>query len=236
MSEATVIAVLGASGGVGASTLVGGLARVQARQGHRVVCLDGRCLGGGLDTVFGLDREPGLRWNDLHRVQGSLAGAGLLAKAPSTGGVTVVSHGRDGPVPPPEAAWLAVLEATRSEADFCFLDLPDPLHPGFSSGLSTASMVLLVVGASVCALAAAGVVGAHVTARSRAPVWLCQRGPRPGFELSTLVSEALSLPLAGVIPDDPALAKDLRSGALPGTRASSFRRSCSRILEAVGVR
>lgn len=236
MSDATVIGVLGASGGVGASTLVGGLAQLQASEGHRVACLDGRCLGGGLDTILGLDREPGLRWNDLRGARGSLTGAGLLSKVPSTRGIAVISHGRDAPMHPPEDAWLAVLDAARSETDFCFVDLPDPYHPGFSSALSAAAMVLLVVGASVCALAGAGVVGAHVSKRSAAPVWLCQRVTRSDADLPALVSEALSLPLAGTIPDDPALAKDLRSGNPPGARAVSFRRSCGRILTAVGTR
>lgn len=62
--RATVIAVVGAAGGVGASVFASGLAREAALAGLSVALVEGQG-NPALGSLLGLEHEPGLRWADL---------------------------------------------------------------------------------------------------------------------------------------------------------------------------
>src|SRR5579875_2141374 len=62
---AGVVAVLGGSGGVGASTFAAALATAAGR----AVLVDCDPLGGGIDVLLGVEAVPGARWSGL-RVNG----------------------------------------------------------------------------------------------------------------------------------------------------------------------
>jgi Mrp family chromosome partitioning ATPase len=62
---ASIIEVVGGSGGVGASVLSAAIAVRAAQAGLRSVAVDGDRLGGGLDVTLGIERERGARWPDL---------------------------------------------------------------------------------------------------------------------------------------------------------------------------
>lgn len=99
-----VVAVVGASGGCGASTLTAAVCRSASDAGWSVVAVDGQPGGGGLDVVLALDHLPGVRWPDLTRLRGAVDGPDLIARLPRGDGVAVLSHGRDGrPLPGPGA-------------------------------------------------------------------------------------------------------------------------------------
>nr|WP_297430142.1 pilus assembly protein FlpE [uncultured Actinotalea sp.] len=89
--EGQVVAVVGAAGGVGASTLACLLARRRASAGHRVVLVDLDPAGGGLDVLLGVEQVPGARWSDLRHTGSGVDGAELVGALPHWRGVAVVS-------------------------------------------------------------------------------------------------------------------------------------------------
>src|SRR5690348_11711960 len=92
-----VIGVMGASGGLGASTLAVALA---VRAGPRTgvsVCVDGRTSGGGLDVTACLEHAPGVRWGDLADLRGEVDGAALLRALPGEGPLRVLAAGGGSP-------------------------------------------------------------------------------------------------------------------------------------------
>lgn len=86
-----VIAVIPASGGVGATTLAGALAVRAAEAGRSVVAVDLDQFGGRLDLVLGVEQAPGWRWDRLLDVAGIVDGEGLARELPRAGEVPVLS-------------------------------------------------------------------------------------------------------------------------------------------------
>src|SRR6476619_2946840 len=91
-----VMGVIGASGGLGVSSLAVALA---VRAGLRVgatVAIDGAPGGGALDVTACLEHLPGLRWPDLAAAQGALDGAALLRALPTEATTRVLAGTRRG--------------------------------------------------------------------------------------------------------------------------------------------
>ncbi|MBC7292320.1 MAG: pilus assembly protein FlpE, partial [Actinotalea sp.] len=86
-----MVAVVGAAGGVGASTLAALLARRRAIAGDRVLLVDLDPGGGGLDVLLGLEQVDGARWSDLRHVASGVEARPLLDALPHWRGVSVVS-------------------------------------------------------------------------------------------------------------------------------------------------
>lgn len=76
-----VIAVVGAAGGAGASTLA---AAVCTRAGAGSVLVDAHPRSGGLDLLMGIEEVPGARWGEIELGEGVIARADLLRALPAT--------------------------------------------------------------------------------------------------------------------------------------------------------
>jgi secretion/DNA translocation related CpaE-like protein len=151
-----LVAVGGSCGGAGASTVA---AAVAAAAAPGVVLVDADAWGGGLDLLLGAERVEGLRWPDLTGLRGRVAGDALLAALPEAGGVHVLAASRSSPVPVPEEALTAVLEAVRSGGCPAVVDLPraEPTTERTSapSVLADADLAVLVVPARLRSATAA---------------------------------------------------------------------------------
>ena len=88
------VTVVGAAGGVGASTLAALLARRRAADGARVVLVDLDPGRGGIEVLLGIEAQAGARWSDLAQVRGTLAGGDLDGLLPRWHGVDVLSTDR----------------------------------------------------------------------------------------------------------------------------------------------
>jgi hypothetical protein len=88
-----VIAVMPASGGVGATTLGAAIAVRAAAAGREAVAVDLDRFGGRLDVVLGVEQEPGWRWDRLQDVAGVVDGSSLARELPRVGSVAVLSGG-----------------------------------------------------------------------------------------------------------------------------------------------
>jgi MinD-like ATPase involved in chromosome partitioning or flagellar assembly len=214
-----VIGVLGASGGVGASTLAVTLAVRAARRFGVTACVDGDLWGGGLDVTACLEHLPGLRWGDLGEASGELDGAALLRALPSQDGIAVL------------AASAVLVEAdvgrraVQALSRLCAVTVVD-LGPGSVPGAAVGPFdcctdLLLLAGTSARQLAD-GVAAARRLDRQRhlQTAGLVLRTPRRDCIEPEQVALRLDLPLATVLPDDSRVAVDADRGRVPGTRSS----------------
>lgn len=212
-----VLAVIGGSGGAGATTLAVGLAVTAARSGRRALLVDADPLGGGVELAFGGEAEPGLRWPDLAATQGRVPGPALTAALPQLAGLPVLSWDRGAPLSVPAPAMAAVLAAGRRACDLVVVDLPRALDDAARVALELAATVLLVVPAQVRAVAAAGRVAAQAGALC-GDLRVVVRGPFGSRLAAEAVGAALGLPLAGYLESEPRLAAALDRGEPPGLR------------------
>ncbi len=223
-----VVSVVGASGGVGASTLAAGLAYRATRSGTSTVLVDADPLGGGIDLLLGAERVGGWRWDRFARAEGQMGD--LRPVLPSVDGLSLLSMGRRSSAQLAREPVSAVIGSLRRTYDLVVIDpgrsqLPGSLECG---RLATASV--LVVACSVRAVAAAqqalgGWAGVppHVVARRRRGT-----GVGPGD-----LADRLRTPVAGVLPEDPDLVAAAERGDPPGRslrRRRGWGRACAELL------
>jgi secretion/DNA translocation related CpaE-like protein len=230
-STARVVGILGGCGGAGASVLATGLAVAAAEAGRRVLLADLDPLGGGLDLTLGIDAVPGLRWPDLVGARGRLPSASVHESLPRLDGLAVLAWGRGAPVDVPSAAVDAVLRSAARSHDLVVLDLPRAGEDGLlATAVRGVDDLLIVVPARLRAAASA----AQVVERWRGAVTSVGAVVRraPGDRLSArAVADALQLPLALQMRDEPRVDAQLDRGEPPGLRRSGpLRRACDQWL------
>ena len=149
-----VAAVLGASGGCGASTLAASLALAAQGRVGRTALIDGAPDGGGLDLVLGAEAAPGIRWPDLADARGRLNATTLDHALPHPHGIALLSHARPVAEAPEREVALSVLDAVRRAYDLVVVDLDDRRSAFATDVLERADTVVVVIGASVRGIAA----------------------------------------------------------------------------------
>jgi secretion/DNA translocation related CpaE-like protein len=233
-SSARVVGVLGASGGLGTSTLAVALAVVAARDGRlrgRVpaVVADGAVAGGGLDVTACVEHVPGLRWSDLAGTRGDVSGPDLADQLPVACATRVLSAVPGGPQPPPEVV-RSVLAALRATADLVVVDLSR--SEGAPPLVDACDGLLLVAGSTPRHLSDVVAVHAALPAEAGVDIRLVLRGGGATGELAAAVADHLQLPLAGRWPDDGRVVRDATRGQTPGaSRRSSLAGLCRSLLD-----
>ncbi|MBK8462020.1 MAG: hypothetical protein IPL36_02835 [Nigerium sp.] len=213
--QAPTIAVVGGSGGAGASTLAAGLALAGARTGVRCALIDADALGGGVDLVLGAERVPGWRWSRLLAARGEVGD--LRGVLPRVAGVTVVSFGREA-CPLRAEALNAVVGALARHHDALIVDAGRGGATAAMPLVRGADAAVLAVRGQVRAIAAAAIVREHLGAGAVGVVVGDRAGP-PG----TLVAEMVGAPLWGRLPRSRAVAADADAGELPRHRGAWAR-------------
>ncbi|MDE9366952.1 hypothetical protein PZ938_15155 [Luteipulveratus sp. YIM 133132] len=207
-TAAFTLAVVGGSGGSGASVLAGAVATRAARAGHRTVAVDLDPGGGGLDVVLGLEQEDGPRWRDLHGLRGAVDAEALVEQLPTTSdGVAALSFDRQW-FEPDAGLTRALVEALRGSSDVVVLDRArGPFVP-----VQTDAWVLLAHG-TLTGLAGAQVMADHLVGLDAEP-WLVTRDVDEAVVHQ--VCEALALPLLAEMRHESAVETDLVRGVAPG--------------------
>lgn len=119
----TIIGVLGAHGGAGASMLASWLARHLGREdGTGLIDLDPLSLG--LADDLGLTDAAGLRWADLNEDAGALVPGRLNAALPHLGDLRLLSADERGAVPPGGESGERSISALSQIHKTTVLDLP----------------------------------------------------------------------------------------------------------------
>lgn len=229
--EGCLVAVIGARGGAGATTLASALALTAVRTGWTALLVDADPLSGGIDLVFGGEQAEGLRWPQLAETRGRIPAQALTEALPTFGGLPVLSWDRGEVEEVQPEAVRAVLAAARRSCDLVVVDLPRRFDPVAVEVLSAATTSLLVVPCEVRATAAAGRVAARVAALCP-DLQLVVRGPAPaGLEPADVV-RALRLPVAGIVRAEPGIDAILERGEeLAGRSRSPLRALCLDVLQ-----
>lgn len=222
MDDLMTIAMLGGGTGAGATTALVALAVRAHAAGRRVVAVDADACGGGIDVAFGVESEPGVRWEDLLGSDGQLDGERLVARLPGRGDdLRVMSFGREWCELPPDLLERAVI-ALRDVTDLVLVDLGRAAASARTAGYDA---VLLVARGTPCGLAAAGATAQRLEQRPR----LVVRGLRGARARE--VAQALDLELAGCLPTDRHVADDAERGVPAGSRSrSAYAGECDRLL------
>jgi secretion/DNA translocation related CpaE-like protein len=198
-----VVAIAGGCGGAGASTFAAALA-LSVPAPTTVTLIDADPAGGGLDVLLGVETAEGVRWPDLRGSRGVIAADVLADALPRVDRVGVLSWVSGGGDPVPVEAMEAVLSAASRGSDLVVVDLPRSADPAAAHAASRSDRLVLVVPASVRAVAAAGASAVRWSATG-ADVGLVVRHPGPADLTPAVVAQALSLPLLGAVPVDARL-------------------------------
>ncbi|MGB3763639.1 MAG: hypothetical protein WA966_10470 [Ornithinimicrobium sp.] len=228
-----VIGVVGASGGLGATTLCAALAMRTAMARGRSLLIDAHPRGGGIDIHLGLDTEVGLRWPDLVSVRGAVETAEVVAGLPSVEGCTVLSWDRR-PGFALGADGVHLTRALTATSGICVIDLPGPEADQHERWWQLCDQVVMLCGGRVHQVAAAAVVAECLLAaverddhgghRSQAEVTeasVCGvlREQQRGAADRDLVSTVLGLPFVGVMRPDATVGSALTRGEPVGVRS-----------------
>ncbi|MEU4739550.1 septum site-determining protein Ssd [Actinosynnema sp. NPDC023658] len=235
VGEGRVLAVLGARGGAGASVLVVAVGQAVMSAGGHALLVDCDPLGGGLDLTLGAERQEGLRWPTLRLTGGRVPAAALRSALPGRsggrGGLTVLSCGRTGPGPEPDAV-VAVVEAGRRAGGTVVCDVPRQLTGAACVALDRADLAVLVVPADVKACMAAKTVVEQASARG-VRLKAVVRGPAPGGLTASQVVEATGVPLLTTMRPERRLARALDNGHFPGTTRGPLARAARKVVAAL---
>ncbi|WP_077687414.1 septum site-determining protein Ssd [Tessaracoccus aquimaris] len=213
-----VLALVGASGGLGVSTLAASLALLAARSGTSAGVVDLAPASGGLDLLLGAETVEGVRWPDLALARGELGD--LRPLLPQVADVALLAQARGVGPPPSGDAVDAVVSALAASTDLTVLD------SGRSGAPRGVDQTLLVVGADVRSVAAAQMLDPEL----RPSAFVARSGPGRRVP-AAVMSRTLGLECAGEIGHDKALPRLAEMGLppLPGP-ARRFRRDVAALL------
>ncbi|NLE97753.1 MAG: hypothetical protein GX596_07160 [Propionibacterium sp.] len=221
-AQAWTIAVVGASGGLGASTCAVGLGAAAAQRGKQTSVVELAPRGAGLDLLVGAEATEGVRWSDLLDTRGEFGD--VHDSLVQVDGMGLLALSREQPGLPGPAARKSVLGALGRAMDVIVIDAG-------SDATVEADELLFVVGADVRSVASARVLAAE---SGRIPTALVVRSG-PGRGLSPqVVADSLGARLGGHLRQDPALPRLADLGQPPHSApARKFRRDVARLWEGV---
>ena len=216
-ASATTVAVVGGSGGVGASSLAATLALRAGRSGP-VTLVDLDPDGPGVQRLVGLEDGDGVTWHELASSHGRLGAAALRSSLPATGEVRVLGWptgaGAGQRLDPGPVAVGEALAAARRGSDWVVLDLPRGGIPQLVGPRpEPIDHVVVVVRPTVTGVASAVRALERVTVLG-APVGLVVRARR-GSPLTREVATALRQPVLAELPDHRRLDEHLDLGLGP---------------------
>lgn len=222
-----VVAVIAGRGGAGASVFAAALAQT-ASEVTDALLVDADPWSGGIDLLFGIEADPGLRWPDLTLQGGRLNYAALREVLPRQRGVCVLSGGRGGC--DIDAAPLgAVVEAGSRGGATVVCDVPRRSTAAAETALESADLVIVVAPADVRSCAAAEGVARWVSTVNP-NLGLVVRGPAPGGLRSVDVAEIVGLPLLAAMRPQARIAETLEHGGLRLRRRSPLVGAARRIM------
>lgn len=226
-STGRMVALVGACGGVGTSSLALGVAWAAAQRGHRVALVDLDPGGGGLDLLVGLEQAPGWRWPALLGAEGFLGD--LHAQLPRLETMAVLSHDHSTMAQPGPDAVTAVLRSLRRTHDLVVLDAGARPGPSEIAAIGDGDGALLVCSGEVRALA--GAIQQLRGIDAQVPLAAVFSRIRQGSHPADMIARTLSLPVVATVPVDKRVAACFEAGEPPGRGTSrGWRQACQAVL------
>jgi secretion/DNA translocation related CpaE-like protein len=210
-----VVAVVGARGGAGATSFAVALALAGARAGRRTVLVDADAYGGGIDLALGAEDVAGPRWDAFAEGPPPAGGEALTATLPRCGEVTVLAWPRTGKPLIPPANVEAALASARRAGDLVVVDVARSFDEACRVSLGVCDVAYVLCPAEVRACASGRRI-ADTVALFAPDVRVVARGPAPTDVDAAIVAEALGLPLAGWLDEEPGIDVALDEGRPPG--------------------
>ncbi|MFE5338267.1 septum site-determining protein Ssd [Isoptericola sp. NPDC056573] len=233
------VAVVGACGGAGVSTLAAALAQGLRRAGEGAVLVDLDLPGPGVDVLLGIEDEPGARWPELAAARGDVDGVGLVAALPRWRAVPVLSGARLSPARPDDAVVVDVCTGVLRGGETVVLDLPRPAAWTAAARMlvATADAVLLVAPCTAPGVAGALATWSELVELGVRDPWLVARRPAPGRVDAAALGDAVGLPVAATVRADPRLAAAVDRGDGPpvGRRTPLGRAAASLVTALAGA-
>lgn len=228
-APATSVAVIGTSGGVGASVFAASLAVTSAARGETLL-VDLDPLGPGQDALVGFDEVSGITWEELRHSTGRLSSRALHDAVPRCDRLGILGWPRHQCDEPPVGLVREAVSAARRGHRWLILDLPRRLDEQLLSLASGCDQVVLVAGARLGSLAAAArfTRGVRDALPDAALVLRTSRdAPRPED-----VARILGQPLWAELPDQRRLEEHLALGLGPvHTKRGPLARAAADVLD-----
>ncbi|XVQ10863.1 septum site-determining protein Ssd [Spirillospora sp. CA-255316] len=209
----TLVCVLGATGGIGASVFSAALGLTAAHGGLRTLLVDADPYGGGIDLVVGIEEQQGARWPDFAARSGRLSAVNLYEALPRLGDLSVLSCQRGTLTTVNSDAAPSLIDAAVRAFDLVIVDVPRYQGEIGRAALRAADTTLVIVPAEVRATLAADTLVADLRDDST-DMKVIVRAPGPGDVTPEVVADALGLPLAGLLARDRRLTRALETGDL----------------------
>jgi secretion/DNA translocation related CpaE-like protein len=229
-----VVAVVGGSGGVGATVLTAALALTAGRTGP-ALAVDLDPLGPGLGRVVGVEEPPAVTWRELAASRGRLGSRAVRDALPGVDDVRVLGHAEDDLSPPAPAVVREVLSAGRRGHEWVVVDLPRGADLRTAPVLSGCDHVVLVARAALGTVASAARVADRLRAEATSlGVVVRTRG---GTATAAEVARAVGLELLAELPEQRRLDEHLDLGLGPvHARRSVLARTARELLDRLAVR
>lgn len=224
---ATTVAVIGGSGGVGATVLAAALALTAAKEGAAML-VDLDPWGPGLRRIVGLDAAAGVTWRDLTESSGRLGSRALREALPVKDGAGVLGWPEEPLAPLSPALVREVVSAAGRGHDWVVLDVPRTADEATLALVGHCDHVVLVAGSALGSVAAAGRTADRLRAEcSSLGVVIRSRRTSP---FAGDIARAVGLPLLAQAPDQRRLDEHLDLGLGPVHSARSPLAAASRSL------
>lgn len=222
-----VLAVVGACGGAGASSLCALLAAGFDAAPGVLVDLDES--GGGIDVLLGLDAQPGARWSDLRLGGGVLDPGALRARLPSSPSLRVLACDPRSSPGPRDVEQVIGAACVLGPV---VLDVPRWLAPAGLAAVAGADAVLLLAPGEVRAAVAASMLLGRLRSTGTGVRTVLRPGVLPLRDLAAAlgVDEALELPVDAWLGGDATGRLDVQ--AVPERLAAAARRMWAPALQA----
>jgi secretion/DNA translocation related CpaE-like protein len=219
---ARTIAVVGGSGGSGASTFAAALGQVAARAAPATV-VDLDPWGPGQVRLLGYDEVEGVRWDGLLDAHGRLGSRALRAALPTRDGLALLGFGGGEVRQPDDGVVREVVAAAQRSCDVLVLDLPrtaaGPATSAAAPALARCDAAVLVAHATVSGVASAARVAVRLGQGNRV-AGVVVRTSSAAVD-SDRVAKALGLPLLADYPSRRRVVEhvDLGLGPVPAGRS-----------------
>jgi secretion/DNA translocation related CpaE-like protein len=231
-SKGLSVGLVPTSGGAGASLISCGLAFHARQIFHDVALVDLDENSASLDITFGLENQPGMRWQDFSNLSGSINGNDILRSLPNRDNVGLLTHGKltDSTKTPK----ILVLEKLNESCDLVVIDFPRLSDKHFSiDALTNCDLVLVVTTATVrgCASAKRSIAGLAGYAKN---IELVVRNV-PGSNLDPMqIAELLNTPLAAIVNTDVRIAEQIEQGfGVSGINLGGFTRNLNSLAQRI---
>lgn len=211
------IAVVSGKGGTGKTSFVAGVGVGLALAGKRVLCVDCDIGLRNLDLALGMADRALMDFSDVAQGRCPLEDAVVSQpQLPTLWLLTAPLRIRGRPVT--ETEFRALMDAARSQYDYCLLDAPAGLDGGFRLAVCAADRCVVVTTADTASLRDAQHTVMELADFPRGRLHLVVNRVRKKLlrHMHATIDDAIDtagLPLMGVVPEDDALPLSLNRGA-----------------------